>query len=62
MTEICVTTDESGASEILSRVTNLVRDDRTQQEVPLEVTKDTEHNCHRLFGCGSDRVQEICER
>ena len=32
-TEISVTADESGATEILSRVTYLVRDDRTQQDV-----------------------------
>ena len=32
-TEICVTTNESGERAILSRVTYLVRDDRTQQDV-----------------------------
>ena len=32
-TEISVTTDENGESEILSRVTYLNKNDRTQQEV-----------------------------
>ena len=33
MTEICVTTDECGESEILSRVTYLFRDDGTKQQI-----------------------------
>ena len=36
-----------------------------QQEVSLEVirkvAKGTQHNWYRLFVCGTDRVQEICE-